>query len=344
MAKMGSTNPYIRGRLVYDGKSWVEWMDLIQTERSPQRLTEAVAAMAALAPESGSEDVAMAMLHVMRAYGSRSFSTDSPQGRLIDQTYQTLLRMDPAIVISAICSEIYQGNDNSREFLILLVSTISQQAGRMRTALVEQAPTSMVPQLLEMSRSEDATLRRWSLELAGILAMACQTSEGGQIDGLLPRFEEALKSNDDDVALLAATTLCRLAPKTEGLADVLVRLLAEPARREVVIGAIQELGPASTAVVPGLAKLLAQEAAKPAATRPPGLLGGGSFGMGSGMGGMGGFGTDDLAWRILSMLGRLGPSAKDALPVLREIAGKEGPYQQTVQQLIDAIEQAEPPK
>ena len=50
---------------VYDGKSYYAWLQVMETERSPTRLLEAVNAIALLAPETHSEQAASSLLRIM---------------------------------------------------------------------------------------------------------------------------------------------------------------------------------------------------------------------------------------------------------------------------------------
>ena len=119
----------LKSRLVYDGKSFHDWLTVMETERNPERLTEAVQAISVLAPEAGSEEAARALLRVMRAFGANTIRSDA-RGKLVDQSVQTLLRLEPTSVTKAVASEIERGNFNSRQFLSLLVGMMSSYAGQ----------------------------------------------------------------------------------------------------------------------------------------------------------------------------------------------------------------------
>ncbi len=122
-ASTPASSEELKSRLVYDGKSYNDWLAVMDTERSPTRLIDAVTAISVLAPEAGSEEAARALLRIMRAFGS-TIMDDSPQGKLVQQTQNTLLRMDPSGVAKAIASEIQQGNNRSREFLSMFVQNL----------------------------------------------------------------------------------------------------------------------------------------------------------------------------------------------------------------------------
>ena len=105
-----SASDHRKSQLVYDGKSYKDWLALIETERNPARLLDAVDAITALAPEAGSEEAATALLRLMRAFGTRNIYDTAPQARLNKEVLQTLVRLDSSQVVKAIISEIKQGN------------------------------------------------------------------------------------------------------------------------------------------------------------------------------------------------------------------------------------------
>ncbi len=335
----GQSDPdqFLNARLVYDGKSYYDWLTVADTERSPTRLLEAVNAILILAPEDNSEEAAGALLRIMRAFGSQTIDS-SPQGNLIAQTLNTLQSLSPEGVVKAFAAEISEGNSNSREFLLLLLLDLKRQVDTttapipLVTAFAPAAP-QMMSKLLEMSRDTNSHLNRWALLCAGNLAVTLRL-DVAKIDGFLPRFSEALQSKDKESAYHAAVVLSSFAPFTEGIAEVLVDNIGT---RWDALPSLVRLGPHAAAAVPKLAEILAANAAKaqdagtggfPEVVYPAGI--------GSAFPGMGmGVGYGDIVQSILSIIEQCAPAAEGAVPVLKKLAEKEGPYQERARQLIE---------
>ena len=177
--------------------------------------------------------------------------------------------------------------------------------------------------------------------------------EAQHISGFVPRLQEALKSNDEATVFNSAIVLSRYAPDTEGLANALVRFASDPWRQLQALEAIGRLGTAAESIVPQLAEVLKKQVTMSGiggvGGSMPGMMGGGMGGfpsMGSSGPGMGtsagsygmGYGNPSAIPLILSTLDALGPSAAEALPILRQFAEQEGPYQDTARQMLEMLE------
>ncbi|MHB0956717.1 MAG: serine/threonine protein kinase [Pirellulaceae bacterium] len=327
------SNEYQKLRLVYDGRTYYDWLTVVDTERNPTRLQEAVNAIRILVPENDAENAARALLRIMRAFGSQTIDGSSAQGNLIMQTLTTLRSLDPEGVVRACTDEMVQGNNNSREFLLLLLGNLRQhvQATGTRNPLVSsfaQAAPQMMSTLLEMSHDKDLELSRWALEFAGSLAVTVNLDDTA-IEGFLPRFREALQSEDTESAYQAAVTLSYVAPDTEGIADVLVSHLQTPQGGEA-LASLARVGPHAPEAVAKLLRLSAEEGGGSSASSPgPGGM------MGGGMGGV-----IDVQHALLWMLEENPSAAQLALPTLQKFADKQGPYQERARQLIERIQAA----
>ena len=278
-----------------------------------------------------------------RTFGSQTIDSSS-QGQLIEQTLMTLQDLGPDAVAKALAVEISEGNRNSREFLLGFVGRVKTQMLLNAAPLpfLVLAGPQMMPKLLEMSRDTNAELSRWALELAGSLAVICKP-DVTKIDGFLPRFREAIHSQDEEAAYHAAVTLSYFAPETEGLADIFVNNIGNPLRWEA-LPSLARLGPHASAAVPKLSELLMAE------DQGFDLAGGFAAGMMSNGGVMGGMGRRHgrAAWAgawaggyntvtevILSTFEQCVPTAESALPILQKYADVEGPNQERVRQLIE---------
>jgi HEAT repeat protein len=320
-------------RLVYDSRTYSQWLKVLETERKPERLIDALTAVKVLGPEAGSEEAARAVLHVMRAFGSTSVDS-SPEGKLIENAYQTLGRMHPPAVAKALVSEIREGNDRSRDFMKLFLGTIVRpmaygETTRWRATerwagpLMEVAP-EVVPLIISMSRGSDAGVRQWSLGFGARFAGAVGI-EAAEAENLCDRLFEALRDADRGTVLIAAKSLSDLLPNTEGLAEILASFIgdSDTMRKITAIQALGQLGPKGEPAVPKLADALkAQPLEKHV----------------MGMGGYPPYGSTGLALYIIQALESIGPAAKAAIPALNKFASEENTYQDAAKRAIAKIE------
>ncbi len=319
-------------RLVYDGRRYSEWLRILETERKPERLIDALTAVKVLGPEAGSEEAARAVLHVMRAFGSTSHD-NSPEGKLIESAYQTLGRMHPPAVAKASVSEIREGNDRSRDFLTLFLGTIMQSTAygdttrnrvteRWAGALKEVAPEVM-PLLVSMSRGSDASIRQWSLDFGASFVGAVDI-EAAEAEDFCDRLVEALRDTDRGTVLTAARSLSDLLPNTEGLAETLASFIgdSDTMRQITAIRALGHMGPRAAPAVPELAEALRALPLEESVFGPIGVRYGS---------------TGHLAQHIIQTLKSIGPAAKAAIPALNRFASKENMYQDAAKRAIAKI-------
>lgn len=319
----------VKPRLVYDGRRYNDWLRVLETERKPERLIDALTAVKVLGPEAGREDAARAVLRVMRAFGSTSYDS-SPEGKLIENAYQTLGRMHPPAVAKALVSEIKDGNDRSRDFLTLFLGTITQSRAfgdttpyrvteRWAGPLKEVAPEVM-PLLLSMSRGPDASIRQWSLNFGSSYAGAVDI-EAAEAEEFCNRLFEALRDTDRWTVLSAARSLSDLSPDTERLAEILASFIGDSntMRQITAIQALGRLGPRAAPAVPELADALKALPLQKLTT------------------GMGGY-SPGLAWYIIQTLENIGPAAKAAILALNRFATEENTYRGDAKRAIAKIE------
>ena len=323
--------------LTYDGRTLRQWFAELETERKPERLTEAVRALMALGDEESAGEAARAVFRVMRRHGSMNFGNDA-RGKLIEASRQALWEMPPDAVIPAMIEEIRSGNEKSREFMFWMavvpgsgMGYETQPVGNLAAELKRRAG-EILAAVLAVSRHGSSATRDWALQFAARFCGA-QEIDPGEIEGLIPRFQEELPSRDVSKILLVSGMLVKNAPDTEGLVDSLTYVLSDENAR-YRLSAIQylgELGPRAAPAVPKLGELLTEywwPAPITPGTTPPWMVP--AYGMGAG---------SDLRVEIIQALGKIGPAAKAALPVLRKAL--EGPYLGKDPQVEKAIAQIE---
>ena len=228
----GQANAGQVAQSTYDGKDYETWMSLLATERSPGRLLEAVNAIKVLMPKGDDERVAGALLRLMRVFGEFSYDDSDPKGKLIEETAAVLLDLNASSVCQAILSELPQMNSREADFLSRyfteglgrssrIWSTGAQ--GSWRSALQNAAPDLLTGLLAASGKAE---AKADSVALLTLAAVLCTNIEVdvSKIEGFLPRFHQALRSDNDDEALAGACVLVQYEPDTEGIAEVVVRM------------------------------------------------------------------------------------------------------------------------
>jgi serine/threonine protein kinase len=311
------------GALTYDGKTLEHCLSQLKSERNPERLIEAVRGITVLGIEESDEEAARAIFRIMRVFGSIVID-GGPRGKLIEASRQALWRMRADAVVPAMLDEITVGNDNSREFMIWMVirpgddtydaRRFDSLADGMRRRAAEIASA-----VLAHSRDDSKRTRDWAL---GFLGQFCNANEidPAKIEGLIPRFQEELPSQDVSKILLVSNMLIKSAPDSLGLVDSLVFVLSdEDARnRYAAIGNLGQLGSRAAPAVPTLVELLT-EYLKPwqrGAMGRPYLIDNMVYGGGV-------MGRPDLRMEIIQTLGKIGPGTKAALPLLKGILSGE---------------------
>ena len=116
------------GQLTYDGKTFDEWLAFVDTERKPDRLIEAMAALETLGTGDQAAATAKRIFELMRTHGTnrtrfardRSAEPSAKQstGSLQMAAVRAVRKMPAPIVAERLTDELKQGNLNSREFCL----------------------------------------------------------------------------------------------------------------------------------------------------------------------------------------------------------------------------------
>ena len=311
--------------LMYNGKTLAQCLTLLNSERDPEQLAEAVRGAAVLAEGESAEEAARAIFRFMQVFGSMA-RDDSPRGKLIGASQEALWRMPADAVVPAMLDEITNGNDKSREFMIWMnvrpggtydTHRFDQLSEEMRKRASEIGSA-----VLAQSRDDSNRTEVWALMF---LSRFCTVTESDpvKIEGLIPRFQEELLSQDISRIQLVLEILIKSAPDSPGLADALVVVLLDENARSpgvkwrnkyLATGNLGKLGSRAAPAVPTLVDLLT-EYLKPGA---------GAVSKARSMGGVMGMGqSPDLRVEIIQTLGKIGPDAKAALPLLEGLLSGE---------------------
>ena len=326
----------------YDGKTYTQWINELQTERMPERLTEAIRAFASL----GEDDKELAtrsaagIMQIMRRNGSNIIDS-SPQGKLVQQALKVLLTMPSDIVIQATEDELREGNTRSRSFANLLLQNAFYGQGlppRDFARSIERHRDSLYQLMLNLPDDEPADVRAAAISMV-INRVTAGNVDLNKVEGLVPRLRDLLFEKDLKLVALAANALVKSDPDNEHLVPALTRLLPANNNHDDRVNAIRSLGRLGAKSRPAIDQLvaiirpIAEPKAKSSDNRSSNAgesAGGGygemSGGFGGGMGGMSGAGYSvhqDIHYVTIEALGLMGPAAKSALPLLRKIADRK---------------------
>ncbi len=301
----------------YDGKTLDQWFAELKTERNPERLAQAVRALGVLTNEESAEKVVRRVFRLMREHCC-TVPDNSPEGTLLKASLQTLWQMPAQAVVPVMIEEINSGNNNSREFMIWManrpVSGMGYNMQRVEeiSAEMKSRANQILALVLALSRDESDSTRNWALKFAPHFCR-CNDIDPAKIEGLIARFQQELPTHDAFKLLLVLDVLLKNAPDTEGFVDSLTYLLSnEVARnRYWAIQGLGQLGSRSAPAVPKLVSLLTKYLKPP----PPSSD---SLEYVPTVPRFRAEGTD-LRIEIIQTLGKIGPAAKEALPVLREV-------------------------
>jgi hypothetical protein len=255
----GGVSDGVGAQEMYDGKSYSQWMSVLETERSPDRLLEALKAIRELMPEGDDARVAGVLLRLMRTYGD-ALRQSGARGNLVSAARSQFGLLSAEGIIQAVSAELPKLNYDQAEFLSEVLrsgfrdpsSTTSgfrsERAGWCDA--IKNAAPQLVAEALELSRRTDG-----SVDIAAMLNFAETLSmlaklDVRQIEGFLPRFREALRSEDDRAVLAAASVLVIHEPETEGLAEVVIRFLGNARDGLRTRQLLRALGPRAKPVVP----------------------------------------------------------------------------------------------
>jgi serine/threonine protein kinase len=331
----GMGSPPSERKPTYDGKTYSQWLSELGTERKPEMLTEAVRAFAALGEddEELAAESSAAILQLMRRYGSTIIDS-SPRGKLIEGAREVLMQMPADAVVKALTDEVESGNTRSRAFVNYLLSwAVRSHNGGGPVGMTEfkwalqRRGQRLMKLLVDLPADEVPAVRASALNIV----MRHTRVPFDEVEGLLPRLQEGLKSTDTQMLSVATLAMAEVEPDNEQLVPALLRLVDSDQRyQSSAIATLGQLGPRAEPAVDRLVKLLipmSKGNSQPATGGyGGGGYGGGGFG-GDGLGGMGsgGFGGGayvDVFHAAIDTLGRIGPDARRALPVLQDLLQK----------------------
>ena len=294
----------------YDGKSFDEWLAILDTERSPARLADALQALRLLHQDHQAATVAQRLLMLFRtADSSGTYGNSEKRRQLSSDVNELLAALPQAVLETASIEELKNGNARSRKWVFYSVIA-SQRRGPSVSENLARA-------VLQVSRDDDAAVRTAALNW--LVQQPLASRFPNVMAGVKTRFREALSDKTPAAALSAVRGLSDSESDTPLVVETLTRLIGSPTEsagfpteatnlQADVLRLAAVMGPRAAAAAPAIAPFLLLR-------DPP------SPGPGFSIGSPGpGFGTIQLSMKSLAALAlaRMGKAAIAALPTVEE--------------------------
>ena len=203
---------------LYDGRPFEEWLHVVTTERSPERLVEAVQALTILGKSGRDVEAATAILSCVASFSPDRRLSKTPEGRLIDTIHERFWQLDRTALTPVLVDTILRGNSNQRQFILIL------NESRLRSMLKPDGSlmkAQFISVLLEATSDADPGVRQSSTALMAPLLLGTAVSlPAAELSRVKSRLTQLL--DDEQANLPAAVCLSQLAPETEGLPKILL--------------------------------------------------------------------------------------------------------------------------
>src|SRR5262245_11244935 len=124
----------------YDGKSFDEWRNSLQTELKPERRVEALKALRAFAVKGYAGEAAAAAIQVMADYAPGDFAGQGNEKSDVDLAAVRVLEKAEAAAQPALLHALQEGNQNQRYFALLWLKNKESSPGFALAAVEKLVP------------------------------------------------------------------------------------------------------------------------------------------------------------------------------------------------------------
>ena len=202
----------------YDGRLFEEWLAVVNTERSPDRLAEAVTALSILGKNKSDAEAARAIMKCLAPFSAESRGQKTSEGKLVDTTSHRFWLLDRKATTSVAADVIQGGNSSQRKFLLV------HHRHKIKKWIEPDGPffkPRIAETLIEATRDDDSEVR-WqaSAFLIPILLASKVKLESETLDQVTERLKSLM--TDSRAKTPAAICLSQLAPETPALTDILL--------------------------------------------------------------------------------------------------------------------------
>lgn len=218
-----------RTQATYEGQTYKEWAQVLTTERSPDRLKDAVMALCILSRGEREQEAAQLVFDVIRPFPC-TVGRDSPESRLVTTAIRYLRGMDPVELTPVLIEELdtLQGRSATHIFDGLLNTAAGHRSPDLPQ--VETGSPARLISYLEQSPDFRAAVIGNFFDLSTALQFEAwdwlpeyQSIPG--LDGELQQlFNRIVADGDESIRALAARQLAFIEPRAELVPPLLQRL------------------------------------------------------------------------------------------------------------------------
>lgn len=306
-----SAQPVITNSGLYEGKNFDTWLAVLNTERSPTRLSDAFEALRLLAKPEQAKLLAERALQVFRQVDGEAQVGTGNERRPMWSVASDLFNSIPADVLAAAAAaELQQGNTRSRRVVLLFLvrGTPEWWGTHQFQAAVFQTCTD-----------SDVVIREQSV--LWLSSMMDRLATPDFPERAKPRLRNALSDKVGTVAFAAARGLIESEQDKVAVSELLTRLLTQSENVTLSTEALRLIAimgaNASTTVTAIIPKLLEESSPEVERAARSGLGQSGSLFGNFRRGGSSGRSFSQRELAILA-LARMGKSAESALPVIEK--------------------------
>ncbi|MCH7687564.1 MAG: hypothetical protein IH899_12935 [Planctomycetes bacterium] len=344
-----------REKLRYDGKSFEQWKELLETELKPERRAEAMKAFGIFGLHGYSEEAARSIVEVTRDYDFRIlYGQNHESGGLQAASIRAFRRAASPAAMKILSEELKSGKPNRQWFALMVLQPAGDSHGWYdpladQKKFNEQAKLT-VPTLLVLISNEntDSGVRMFAISRIQVF--------DPQVESFASRLRQIMQDENPRIALAACSALVKVDPETEGLVEKLVQLAGKDDQRISALYALRDLGPKAKAAIPGLLQILEEKPVKKKITPGPGdglvfvVLQEQAEAPENALAAIGAEAMEPLIeaykksenfqkFRILVIFKKMGPKAKPALPFLTQeyIVKTDATLMLRIQEAVESI-------
>ena len=239
----------------YDGKSFDEWLAILDTERSPARLADAIEALRLLGRDTHAQQIAERVLKTSRVVDFDPITIDFTVGggnnnrpSIYNEVHKLFRNLPAAVVQRACANELKNGTPRSRKFLVNNAHLM-----RIELPVAEELLTAM----LEVCRDKDPAIR--TLAVANLQWFARDASNSRFAAQRIASLHAVLTDPVTEVAMSAAEQLRDVEPESKFVAETFARIVAKPGSNDQRLNALNQLavmGPRAASTAPQVAAVL----------------------------------------------------------------------------------------
>jgi HEAT repeat protein/beta-lactamase regulating signal transducer with metallopeptidase domain len=290
--------------LRYGGKSFEQWRTELLTELKPAVRVDGMKALATFGANGYGAEATRAVLELMRGYDTNS---SDPDDRNVTAAAYDAVRKIGDAAAPVLREGLRENNRNARRFAAWALSGNAAWAGGSAPELfaalrdrdsyvrcdavnalatIKPRPKGYLPALLERLKDEDTRVRNAAVASVGNLGPAARAA--------VPALIDIVDNDVPPLRVSALQALTLIKAEAKDLLPALTRAVQEP-KRDVemhAVLALAELGPSAAGAVPALTAALVRHLK-----------------------------VRDFngVAEIVEALGRIGPAARDAVPLLKQI-------------------------